>query len=142
MCRRLHYWSIHCTPGAAVNSSRTPHALSHTKHKTSITMQHVLSIILFLGVFLYHALDRFEEFENDSTPFEKKDFYQDLGVERNISQEDYDRFIYAWQSLKKLKYGTMTRAKYLRLVDKLIANFMFLKMVHTIGFSASSSLDA
>ena len=105
-------------------------------------MQHVLSIILFLGVFPYHALDRFEEFENDSTPFEKKDFYQDLGVERNISQEDYDRFIYAWQSLKKLKYDKMTRAKYLRLVDKLIANFMFLKMVHTIGFSASSSLDA
>lgn len=115
--------------------------LTH-KHKTSIAMQHALSIILFLGVFPYHALDRFEEFENDSTPFEKKDFYQDLGVERNISQEDYDRFIYAWQSLKKLKYDKMTRAKYLRLVDKLIANFMFLKMVHTIGFSASSGLDA
>jgi len=49
--------------------------LTH-KHKTSIAMQHTLSIILFLGVFPYHALDRFEEFENDSTPFEKKDFYQ------------------------------------------------------------------
>ena len=83
-------------------------------------MQRALSIILFLGVFPYHALDRFEEFENDRTPFEKKDFYQDLGLERNISQEDYDRFIYAWQSLKKLKYDEMTRAKYLRLVDKLI----------------------
>ena len=59
-------------------------------------------------------MDRFEEFENDGTPFEKKDFYQDLGLERNISQDDYDRFIYAWQTLKKLKYVEMTRAKYLR----------------------------
>ena len=74
----------------------------------------IICIYFFSGVFPYSALDKFEEFEKDTRPFEEQDFYKDLGTEQNVSKADYETFQHAWETLKRLKYTDMTRAKYLR----------------------------